>query len=116
MDDNPDCLQFFDLVLRGAGYHIFTTCDPAEARRFAKDGHRLDLLLTDYQMPGMNGVELARCLRDQRPALPVVLVSGMPEDVINDSSFHPSFACLAKPVGIQQLLENVANMFAPVPA
>jgi CheY-like chemotaxis protein len=66
-------------ILRGAGYAVIEADDPADAISLAAQP---DLLLTDVVMPGMSGGELARMLRERRPDLPVVFMSGYTDDVV----------------------------------
>jgi YesN/AraC family two-component response regulator len=48
-----------------------------EAFRLIRNGARPDVLVTDHLMPGMNGTDLARIVRSERPGMRVLLVSGM---------------------------------------
>ena len=97
-------------VLRGAGLHVIA-CQDGEAAlceaRERPDG--FDLLLTDVMMPGMNGYELARLLRAQRVALPVVYMSGNPVDEV---ALHgvPDSHHLAKPVPPDLLVVRVCAL------
>ncbi len=68
-------------IFRGAGYTVFDAPNGAAALAISDryDG-RIDLLVTDLVMPGMNGIELARRVCDSRPGLPVLFMSGYAED------------------------------------
>jgi CheY-like chemotaxis protein len=74
VDDNRDTATSLALLLRAAGYQVETSFDGlsalAAARRFAPDACVLDI-----NMPGMNGYELARRLREQAPGRPPVLAT-----------------------------------------
>jgi CheY-like chemotaxis protein len=59
------------------GYEVVTVLDPREGlQRFTADPLGFALLLTNYQMPGMTGLELAAACRQQRPNLPIILCTG----------------------------------------
>jgi CheY-like chemotaxis protein len=76
IDDNRNGLVARKFVLSGEGYAV-TACDgPGEALELfsAED---FDLVVTDYRMPGMNGAELILEFRSRKPAIPIVLISGM---------------------------------------
>ena len=60
-----------------SGYRVLEAADPLEAERvFAADPQCFDILLTDIVMPGMSGTQLASRLRELRPDLPVLYMSG----------------------------------------
>ncbi len=68
------------LLLRDGGYDVLEAGDADEALALAE--HRaIDLLLTDVVMPGRSGSDLASVLRDERPWLPVLYMSGYTDDV-----------------------------------
>ncbi len=70
-------------ILRRLGYQVIEACDGLEAEKlFAEDPKRIDLLLTDVVMPGMNGKELATSLSALVPDLKVIFTSGYTENVI----------------------------------
>src|SRR5260370_39841232 len=86
---------------------------PAEVLELAADGAPIDLLLTDVVMPGMNGRQLAERLREQRPELKVLFMSGYTDDaVIARGVIDHEMAFLQKPVGADQLAQVVADLFA----
>jgi NO-binding membrane sensor protein with MHYT domain/nitrogen-specific signal transduction histidine kinase/CheY-like chemotaxis protein len=66
-------------TLQARGYTVLAAGDGAEALRMAGEhAGRLDLLLTDVVLPSLTGPELARQLRQRRPELRVLLMSGFP--------------------------------------
>lgn len=66
------------MVLEEVGYDTTgTTCPKQALSLFRKS--EFDLVVTDYKMPEMNGVELIVALREKAPSLPVILVSGFVE-------------------------------------
>ena len=112
VDDNPMALLFFALVLRRAGYHVIEAHSSHDAQRIANDGHHIDLLLTDFQMPEMNGLELAIWLRETHPKIPVLVVTGSPKLAFSNGKFHRSFVCREKTWLPKELTDTVAGMFA----
>jgi CheY-like chemotaxis protein len=75
VDDDADSCELVGLVLREAGYSIDLAKDGSEA--LAKAARRRpDVVLADVQMPGIDGLELARRLHAADPTLPVVLTTG----------------------------------------
>ena len=75
VDDNAHGLCARKSVLEELGHRISTASSGADAmEQFGS--HKFDLVVTDYKMPRMDGIELIKRLRKQAPGLPVVLISG----------------------------------------
>lgn len=75
LDDNSFGLSARKAVLQELGHEIVTSCSPQEALEIC-GGQVFDLIVTDYRMPDMDGVEFIKNLRQHGIAAPVVLVSG----------------------------------------
>ena len=96
-DDEPDTLEFLQELLCRLGHVVVA----------ARDGQQLlelcratgpDLVVTDYAMPGMDGLAAAAELNRERP-VPVVLISGRPPaDLLARAGGDYVMACLVKPV------------------
>ena len=81
VDDEPVVAQYAQTVLERAGYTVMTACDGAEALQVCEGHHGvIDLLLTDIQMPRLNGLELAQCLVDHKWNVPVLFMTGYKGD------------------------------------
>ncbi len=76
IEDDEDQLQLIPRVLAQLGYTVHPFHTPAEAIEAVCGGLELDLVVTDFDMPGMTGFDLARALEECRPELPVIMVSG----------------------------------------
>ena len=75
VDDNANGLKARRSVLEDLGYIIVTACNGIDAlEQFAP--HKFNLVVTDYKMPRMDGLELIGRLREREPELPIVLLSG----------------------------------------
>ena len=77
VEDEAGVRRALGEILRRSGYHVLKACDGAEALQIHKS-HRgaIHAVVTDVQMPEMTGVELAERLRQLRPGLKVLFVSG----------------------------------------
>lgn len=75
VDDHQALCRFSCDILRHAGYHAVPAYSAAEALQVF-DSMRFDIVVTDVRMAGMDGVELARTIRDKAPTLPIIVVSG----------------------------------------
>ena len=98
-------------ILVAHGYRVLEAPDGAAALRTAEHhGGKIDLLLTDVVMPGMNGAELARRLRRVRPATRVVFMSGYSaEAVATHGVLSPGAVFLQKPFSVEELLEGLRS-------
>jgi len=97
-------------TLRDAGYHATEAEDPGAALRLI-GADPPALLLTDYSMPGMTGLELAERARAQVDGLRVLIVSGYADaTALEGSAARP--ALLRKPFDERALLDAVHNAFA----
>jgi len=77
IEDEEDQLMLIPRVLEQLGYTVHPFQNPAEAIAAIRDeGLPLDLVITDFDMPGMNGYDVAGVLQECRPELPVIMVSG----------------------------------------
>jgi CheY-like chemotaxis protein len=75
VDDNAHGLAARRTVLEELGHRIVTAANGSEAME-EFTAHKFDLVVTDYKMPRMDGLELIGRLRKHTPALPIVLISG----------------------------------------
>jgi DNA-binding NtrC family response regulator len=78
VDDEALPLTLRTLVLQKQGYQVKTALSAADAMQVLNSCH-IDLVLTDHLMPGGTGTELARSVKQVRPNLPVILISGVNE-------------------------------------
>jgi CheY-like chemotaxis protein len=76
VDDEATILKMMELVLANAGYSVTTAQSGSEALEVYGNGANFDLLITDYKMPGMNGIELEGEILRRDPSAKVLLVSG----------------------------------------
>ena len=75
VDDDPVVGKSFDRVLSGKGYAVITASNAQEALN-KLEAEDYDVVFTDIKMPGMSGLEMAEQVKQRRPWLPVVIVTG----------------------------------------
>ncbi|MBL8723981.1 MAG: PAS domain-containing protein [Planctomycetes bacterium] len=109
VDDEPEILKVVGRLLQAHGYQVTATSQAREARQMvAADPGRFAMVLTDHEMPGTTGLELAVALRALAPALQVVLCSGyLRPEVVAAAACHGIAGVLAKPVEIDELANLV---------
>ncbi len=77
VDDDPSLRDFYEALLVTQGYRVLTASGAPEALKlFRANKKAISAVISDYQMAGMNGAELATELKRRDPKLPVILVSG----------------------------------------
>ena len=83
-----------------------STGEEALALLKADDG--IDVLVTDFAMPGMTGADLARLVRRHRPGLPILVVTGYAETaVLQDLGREPGIRILSKPIRPSALIGHI---------
>jgi two-component system, cell cycle sensor histidine kinase and response regulator CckA len=104
-------------VLERAGYDVMAFPHPDEALAWLRDpAESVDILLTDVRMPGMDGNVLADRVHEVRPFLPVLYMSGYPEETTIDERVREKHAAfLAKPFTPDGLLEAVRMLLGTTP-
>lgn len=109
-DDHADVRSLVAEVLRDQGHDVLVFEDGRQALDGASSQH-VDVLITDFDMPGLDGVELCRKLRLSRPRLPAVLMSSR----CGEAGWKPPqpMVCLAKPFRRQQLLDAINRALQP---
>lgn len=101
-DDEPMRDVISD-VLTKAGYNVFPAVDGMVAIQELKKRH-YDVILTDYQMPRLNGLELLAFSQELMPETPVILISGAHPSLEQVAIERGAFAWIRKPVPMTQVL------------
>jgi CheY-like chemotaxis protein len=106
VDDDRDARELMGEVLAQAGYAVAVAGDGFEAMAMLPQALP-DLVLTDFRMPGMHGVDLAQRIRRESD-VPVVLTTGMETfDLCTDAAAYGAVACLTKPIDLEELLWTI---------
>jgi PAS domain S-box-containing protein len=93
-------------MLCDLGYRVVEAASAAEAMRYIGAGKPIDLLITDHLMPGMTGADLAFAVREIRPALPLLIVSGYADA----DGIDPDLPRLTKPFRQDELAGKIAEV------
>jgi CheY-like chemotaxis protein len=110
VDDDADVRQFLVEALRTFGYQVLEAEDGYAALSLLPKSSP-DLVIVDYAMPGLTGVEMVRELRLKRPDLPILFVSGYAETAAMEKVVDENTSVLRKPFEISKLQEIMSRLF-----
>lgn len=89
-------------VLQELGYRTLQAVDGATGLQIAQTAARLDLLITDVGLPGLNGRQLADAARAQRPELKVLFMTGYAHNAaVGNGLLEPGMEFITKPFAIE---------------
>jgi PAS domain S-box-containing protein len=114
VEDRDEVREFIASALQHGGHEVLTASSGEEALNLApSELQRVQLLVTDVIMPGMNGKDLAKRFCDLVPNLRVLFISGYSSNVIvQDGVLKPGVEHLPKPFTAEQLLRRVGSIMA----
>ncbi len=115
VDDDPDLLKLLSMRLTAAGHRV-TSVESAEAALTQLAVARPQLVVSDVQLPGRDGLALFDEIRSRHPALPVILLTahGTIPDAV-DATARGVFSYLTKPFDGKALLDKVNEALALAP-
>jgi DNA-binding NtrC family response regulator len=112
-EDEPVVRDLILTTLRRYGYVALAAADGRKAMDLIeREGDGIDLLVSDVVMPHVGGLELVDLARARRPGLPIILMSGYSEQVLESGSVREGVILLSKPFTAQRLVEAVGEALA----
>jgi two-component system cell cycle sensor histidine kinase/response regulator CckA len=117
VEDEASLRELIGELLEANGYKVLAAADPTKAIETA-ERHQgvIHLLLTDVLMPGMNGWELALRVKERRPDIRVLYMSGHTEDSIGDRGvFEAGALLITKPFTQESLARKLREALGPRP-
>jgi PAS domain S-box-containing protein len=98
-------------VLRELGYSTLEAADSESALPLLQSGERIDLLVSDVGLPGLNGRQLAEIARQHRPGLRVLFMTGYARNAqVRGDFLEPGMDMLTKPFTVEELAQRVRQM------
>ncbi len=112
VDDDPTILRVLAKIVSSRGWEPLLAGSGQEALSSLRRAD-VDVVVTDFSMPGMDGLELLGEIRKSWDALPVILVTGHCSERLFELAMDAgAYRCLAKPFELAQLTDAIASAFA----
>jgi two-component system, cell cycle sensor histidine kinase and response regulator CckA len=113
VDDEREVRELEQSMLKHAGYEVLTADSGAAALALLADGQSVDVVVADLMMPGMDGSEMTRRLRAERPHLKVLFVTGYSDHLFQEQQcLWEDVAFLDKPFTMNGLVEAVSTLLS----
>jgi CheY-like chemotaxis protein len=110
VDDNEAIREAIVVILLGRGYRCESAKNGIEAMQRARQ-NRFDAVLTDLEMPRMDGIALTRELWQSFPELPVIIMTGNSDDDCKEIAFRAGARdFLSKPFDLPDLIRKLHRM------
>ena len=108
IDDEPTILELYATLIEAKGYKVLTAPDGRTGIALTRT-HRIDVVVLDFNMPDMNGNEVAQVLRTEQPNLPVAILCGNPDETSESLKWFAD-ALLYKGDGPETLLWTIDRL------
>lgn len=109
VDDEPNYLVVLSELLKDEGFEVFTAPGGTKGLELIRDTD-LDLVITDMQMPGMDGLEFLQAIKEIYPELPVIMITAFAEIEKAVAAMQMgAYNYLAKPFSNEELLVNITK-------
>jgi PAS domain S-box-containing protein len=111
VEDEPVVRGVILEMLGEQGYRTLEAVDGPSGLRILRANERIDLLVTDVGLPGMNGRQLADQARETRPGLKILFITGYAESAaIADGFLQPGMEMITKPFDLENLSQRIRKM------
>lgn len=111
IEDNQTVRRAISTMLDMLGYKVLTAGNGPEAMEIAQDSNVIDLLLSDIVMPGgMNGFEISEKIREQRPTLKCLFMSGYAS--LPDNQIPQNADFLGKPFELKVIADKLQEILS----
>jgi PAS domain S-box-containing protein len=111
VEDEPVVRDLIVDVLQDLGYRALEAADGPSGLKLLQGRRRIDLLVTDVGLPGLNGRQLADQARERRPDLKVLFITGYAENATLANGFlDPGMEMITKPFAVEALASKIRSM------
>ncbi|MGD9082653.1 MAG: response regulator [Desulfobacterales bacterium] len=111
VDDKRVQLKTLRRGLRTKGYHVVEAINGKEALEHLVKDSKIDIVLTDYAMPEMDGIELLKKIRENNKTIPVIIMTAYGDkNLVIEAMHHRCNGFIDKPFDMDELLEEIKNI------
>jgi len=114
VEDNLDTREFIHLHLTTEGFNVVLASNGQEGLYLAGVEYP-DLIITDVEMPGLDGIEMVKRLRAQRETqnIPILVLTAFGKEVMDTAIRAGANRAMAKPVLLDELMNDVRELSGP---
>lgn len=111
VDDDAGMRELYQSMFASHGYDVLLAASPRQALELLRSRNAgIDAIISDYEMPEMNGAELAAVVKRSHRRLPFIMISGSPRDL--EQTANVVDATIPKGWPVSQLMDQVAKVVA----
>jgi DNA-binding NtrC family response regulator len=111
VDDKRVQLKTLRRGLRTRGYRVVEAISGKEALDHLVRDNKIDIILTDYAMPEMNGIQLLQKIRENNKTIPVIIMTAYSDkSLVIEAMHHQCNGFIDKPFDMDELLEEINNI------
>jgi len=112
VDDEKEQLQALSVGLRSNGFKVLEYLNAEEALEYLNNENRkVNIIITDYSMPGMNGMELLKKIRENNTSFPVIMMTAFGEkELVIEALRNRCDGFIEKPFTLQQLILEIQRI------
>ena len=112
IDDESSIASPLQAILENTGYQVTAFMDSTEAlRTIEQNPNDVDIIVSDYSMPQLSGLEIAQALRAAGINIPIILASGFLEKAIEDAARRLGITeFIAKPISSYQITDAISRI------
>src|SRR5690606_34137864 len=116
VEDDVNVREMVRESLVGLRLRVLAASDGEAGAKLVAGAPRVDLLLTDVGLPGLNGRQLADMARESHPGLKVLFMTGYAENVVDGSEFQgDGLEVILKPFSLGELIKRIRKILRSVP-
>ena len=115
-DDDQRITQILEGFFMAKGYDMLTSLTGETALEKVSE-HKPDLVIMDLKLPGMNGAEVSKKIKEFNPGIKIIVLSGFSDEYRDELSKIPVDHIMEKPINMRELTSTISDMLAgrPVP-